>query len=78
MLLKVVDDAEFRDIPIQEGSIFLLPGTIVCFPAGCILTPDASVANTPHNPVRFPDTVGIVVEGARPEASKGGPILDHF
>lgn len=29
MLLKVVDGTEFRDIPIQEGSIFLLPGTSV-------------------------------------------------
>ena len=41
--------------------------------AGCIITLDASVtlANTPHNLVRFPDTVGIVIESARPEASKG-------
>ena len=31
MLLKVVDGTEFRDIPIQEGSIFLLPGTFACF-----------------------------------------------
>jgi hypothetical protein len=25
MLLKIVDDTEFRDIPISEGSFFLLP-----------------------------------------------------
>ncbi|KAF9649989.1 3-hydroxyanthranilic acid dioxygenase [Thelephora ganbajun] len=52
MLLKVVDGVEFRDIPIQEGSIFLLP------------------PNTPHSPIRFPNTVGIVIEGARPKVMK--------
>lgn len=27
MLLRVVDDETFRDIPIREGETFLLPGT---------------------------------------------------
>jgi 3-hydroxyanthranilate 3,4-dioxygenase len=28
MVLKVVEDGEFRDIPIREGEIFLLPGNV--------------------------------------------------
>ena len=53
MLLKVVEeDGTFRDIPIREGEMFLLP------------------PNVPHNPVRFADTVGIVLEQPRPSKSQ--------
>ena len=57
MLLRVVDPSPpagtsaFRDIPIHEGEMFLLP------------------PNVPHNPIRFGDTVGIVLEQPRPEKS---------
>ncbi|KAL2914726.1 3-hydroxyanthranilic acid dioxygenase [Polyrhizophydium stewartii] len=51
MLLKVVDNGEFKDIHIREDEMFLLPGGV------------------PHNPVRFENTVGIVLERKRPEGS---------
>ncbi|KAF9779854.1 3-hydroxyanthranilic acid dioxygenase [Thelephora terrestris] len=60
MLLKVVDGNEFRDIPIPEGSLFLLPGATI----------HSSLGKTPHCPVRFPNTVGIVVERVRPQGSE--------
>jgi 3-hydroxyanthranilate 3,4-dioxygenase len=51
MLLKIIDKDAFRDVPIKEGEIFLLP------------------PNVPHNPVRFANTVGVVIEQPRPPAS---------
>lgn len=51
MLLKIIDDGQFRDVHINEGDMFLLP------------------PNTPHNPVRFANTVGIVLEQQRPKES---------
>ena len=34
--------------------------------------------NVPHNPVRFADTVGIVIERARPETSIGMCVHLYF
>ncbi|MBM3275408.1 MAG: 3-hydroxyanthranilate 3,4-dioxygenase [Candidatus Sericytochromatia bacterium] len=48
MVLKIVEDGKFRDVPIREGEILLLPPGV------------------PHSPQRFPDTVGLVIERARP------------
>lgn len=33
MLLRVVDDGIFEDIPIKEGEMFLLPGTYSKLPS---------------------------------------------
>lgn len=75
MLLRVVDDGEFRDIEIDEGEMFLLPGALIraacCSGRSKVCIP---AANTPHNPVRFTNTVGIVMERVRPDASQGAHV----
>lgn len=92
MLLKIVDNGEFKDMPIKEGEMFLLPGTsktdnwakfvvfvrnefslIVLLPSHLSLSPINThcLANTPHNPVRFENTVGIVIEKQRPAEALG-------
>ncbi|RDB30876.1 3-hydroxyanthranilate 3,4-dioxygenase 2 [Hypsizygus marmoreus] len=63
MLLRIVDDGVFRDIRIEEGEMFLLPGEL--------LNHERPSANTPHNPVRYADTIGLVVERERPKDSIG-------
>jgi 3-hydroxyanthranilate 3,4-dioxygenase len=72
MLLRLVDGTEFRDVPIKEGEMFLLPRKPNMLPVAWRAICDSpSSANTPHNPVRFADTIGIVIEMQRPEASLG-------
>lgn len=73
MLLRVVDDGIFRDIEIKESQMFLLPGAFARFMdlASALYHLHLLSGNTPHNPVRFADTVGIVIERVRPEKSIG-------
>ncbi|PWJ42112.1 3-hydroxyanthranilate 3,4-dioxygenase [Sediminitomix flava] len=49
ILLKIIVDGEFVDVPIKEGEIYLLP------------------SNIPHSPVRYENTIGLVIEQKRPE-----------
>ena len=73
MLLRVVDEGVFKDIKIGEGDMFLLPGLFNI----CLLmsyTDTRCAANTPHNPVRYANTIGLVIERVRPKGSIG----NHF
>lgn len=70
MLLRTVDEGKFRDIQIEEGEMFLLP----CMFLPCSLWATVeiiSLANTPHNPIRFTNTIGLVIERVRPKESIG-------
>lgn len=71
MLLRVVDEGEFRDIRIEEGEMFLLPGLSFTVFMKILPLMGVVIGNTPHNPVRFADTVGLVVERKRPEGAIG-------
>ena len=62
MLLRVVDEGKFRDIHIEEvraGLLLAMPLRIAYLASSkgsMFLLP----ANTPHNPVRFANTIGLV------------------
>ena len=91
MLLRVVDGEDFKDIRIEEGEMFLLPGAAsyvsllrvlvadICLTASLIILSSHDglrhIANTPHNPVRFENTVGLVIERVRPEEAIGRLVL---
>jgi 3-hydroxyanthranilate 3,4-dioxygenase len=57
MLLKVIDEPSPNN-PSGFKDIYINEGEMFLLPP-----------NTPHNPVRFADTVGIVLEQPRPEGS---------
>ncbi|CAK4032765.1 3-hydroxyanthranilate 3,4-dioxygenase [Lecanosticta acicola] len=55
MLLKTVQEVNGKD---EFVDVYINEGELFLLPA-----------NTPHNPVRFADTVGLVIEQPRPEGS---------
>ncbi len=84
MLLKIVEDGKFKDIKIEEGEMFMLPRELLLIAPhraarsrlDCALTCAslfclATSAYTPHSPVRFENTVGLVVERTRPKDKDG-------
>jgi len=76
-----VEGGEFREITIGEGEMFLLPGALASLscPARKAQGADDDIAtgNTPHNPCRYADTVGIVVERVRPGSAVGASLSLH-
>lgn len=71
MLPKTITNNTFHDIRINEGEILLLPGlprlahSTFKHPVGqCKLA--SQPGNTPHNPIRYVNTAGLVMERKRP------------
>lgn len=68
--MRVVDQGVFKDMKIEEGEMFLLPGEDTLWFSWSVLI-FYLIANIPHNPVRFANTIGIVIERVRPVDSIG-------
>jgi 3-hydroxyanthranilate 3,4-dioxygenase len=65
MILNTVQpDGSFVPIVIRQGDIYLNPGAAVTYIVNGLKCD--ILGNVPHNPVRFADTVGLVIERIRP------------
>lgn len=75
--VRSVTGGQFRDIDIGEGEMFLLPGQCLALSRtvaarnDAMLTRPSGAANTPHNPTRYADTIGLVIERVRPGDAVG-------
>ena len=69
MVLRVIEDNAFKDIHIKEGEMFLLPGTYFPFTLSSVQAKPTKLGNTPHGPIRYADTIGLVMERKRPGGS---------
>jgi 3-hydroxyanthranilate 3,4-dioxygenase len=79
MLLKVVDDGEFRDIPIREGEMFLLPAFVPHSPqrfagtVGLVIERQRGDAPEEDDAARwYCESCGAVLHEARFNNNRGG------